>query len=257
MANKYFLFVLLSALPLIGISQDDSTASKPKAPEIAPYHRNVIKFNPTPMLVMGDVRNLTFSYERILNKDQSVSLLAGYLLFPRLVDDTLLNIVAFTDRSKKGVNLAFEYRYYPLARNRRPAPDGVYIGGYVSYYGFTFKNNFDILKINVDKGGHMEGDIHMFNMGIQLGYQFVFWKRLTLDLLLFGPSYTYRSTTFTIGGELDQAELDDLTGDLAQKIVDRFPVLKEIFSEEKLVRTGKKSDFGFGFRYVLQIGFHF
>ena len=222
-----------------------------------PYHKNVIKFNPTPMLLLGEVRNITLSYERILNKNQSVAVQAGYLLFPKLVDDTLLGLVEFTGRSKQGVNLAFDYRYYPWQRNRRPVPDGLYIGGYVSYYGFRFKNNFDILKVNVDEDGAMDGRINMVNAGMMLGYQFIFWKRFSVDLILFGPSYTMRHTDLKISGDLSKEEIGEISDELAEKLTERFPVIAEIYSRDELVVTGTKRKFGIGFRYSIQIGFHF
>jgi len=247
--------LLIAGFQLFG--QKDSLKSKEKPQFLEPYHRNVIKFNPTPMLLLGEVRNLTFSYERILKKNQSVAVQAGYLLFPRLIDDTLLNLVEFTGRSKQGVNLAFDYRYYPFSRNRRPIPDGMYIGGYISYYGFKFKNDFDILKVNLDQNGAMNGKINMVNLGLELGYQFIFWKRLSLDLILFGPSLTLRHTDLIITGELDAEEIGDISDELAKKLMKRFPILTEIFTQDELVVTGTRSKFGLGFRYSIQIGFHF
>jgi hypothetical protein len=209
------------------------------------------------MLLLGEVRNITFSYERLLKKNQSVAVQVGYLLFPKLVDDTLLGLINFTGRSKQGVNLAVDYRYYPWVRNRRPVPDGLYIGGYASYYGFQFTNDFDILKVDIDQNGSMEGKINILNVGMELGYQFIFWKRLSVDLILFGPSFSMHHTDLKIKGELNEDEIDGISDELAQKLKDRFPILTEIFTTDELVVTGSRSKFGLGFRYSIQIGFHF
>ncbi len=84
--------------------------------------------------------------------------------------------------------MSTEYRFYLGKRNRRPAPDGVYLAPYLSYYGFHFKNGINILRTTVDQGASIKGDLNVINAGITLGYQFIFWKRLSVDLVLFGPS---------------------------------------------------------------------
>ncbi len=222
-----------------------------------PWHRNVIRVNPTPMLLWGDVRNLAFGYERLIGRQQSVGVQAGFLLLPRLFSDTIANLVALSSRSKSGVNLAINYRFYPGSRNRRPAPDGVYLGGYLSFYGYNFGNDFNILHTAVDQAGHLSGRLRCFNAGMELGYQFVFWKRFTVDLLLFGPSLSYYDGKLTISGNLDAEEIRVIDEELVEKLLDRFPYLKTLFDRKELEFTGSKATLSFGFRYSIQFGFHF
>ena len=257
MNMKAITFIILSIVCLQAFSQADTPDSTKKRIFPEPYHRNVIKFNPTPMLLLGEVRNITFSYERVLNKNQSVVVQMGYLLFPRITSDTIANLVALTGKSKQGVNLSFDYRYYPVARNRRPAPDGVYIGAYVSYYGFQFSNDLDFIHSSVVQNGEITGNLNFVNVGFSLGYQFVFWKRLTLDLLLFGPSFSMYHRDLQIKGDINEEEMTEIQKELADKLANKYPALREIFSEESLTLTGSHSNFGTGFRYSFQIGFHF
>lgn len=219
--------------------------------------RNVIKFNPTPMLLWGNVKNVTISYERLIKPNQSVALQVGYLLFPRLTGDTLAGLVSLTTSHKNGVNVSVDYRYYPFSRNRRPAPDGLYVGGYLSYYGFNFKNNFDILHTTVDQNGAFEGKLNIGNLGFELGYQFLFWKRLSLDLLMFGPSISYYNAAFDVSGNLDESQIEDINKELVDKLLNRFPLLKSLFSGETLTFTGVRSSLNTGFRYSIQVGFAF
>jgi hypothetical protein len=228
---------------------------KPVLP--TPYHKNVIKFNPTPMLLFSNVRNITFSYERMIKKDQSLVLQVGYLLFPRLIEDTIAHLITLKGSEKYGVNLAFDYRYYPLSRNRRPAPDGLYLGGYLSYYGYQFKNNFDILYTTVDQQGDITGKLSMINLGLEMGYQFIFWKRFTVDMLLFGPSLSYLAGSLNVHGTLDEEEIKNLNQEAVDKLLNRFPQLKTLFSDQGLTFTGNRTKFTTFFRYSLQIGFHF
>lgn len=90
-------------------------------PATQPLYRNVIKFNPTPM-ILWDWRNITFSYERILNRRQSVSLEMGYLVMPQLFADTIVDFVNITSHTKKGINISAEYRFYLTKLNTRPVP---------------------------------------------------------------------------------------------------------------------------------------
>jgi hypothetical protein len=259
------LLILISvALPIIGLhaqEKNDTTGNakiKEKPLPLAPYHRNVIKFNPTPMLIQGvEIRNLTFSYERLIKKNQSISLQAGYLVFPRLISDTVFNLINIQRGTKYGVNLALDYRYYPFQRNRRPAPDGIYIGGYVAYYGFQFRNDFNIIDTSVVQNGYIKGNMNIIHLGVELGYQFVFWKRFTLDLLLFGPSLGVNSGSLTIGGNLDPELVKGLDEDLVNRLTERFPLIKSLVSGEDLKFTGTRTKVGIGFRYSIQLGFHF
>jgi hypothetical protein len=264
MKSKKLLFTFAIFLMSSGIilAQEKADTLKKQSkkqvtPLLKPIHRNTIKFNPTPMLLFGEVRNLTFSYERMIKDDQSVAVQVGYLLFPKLLDDTIANIIKLTSRFKQGINLSFDYRWYPGSRNRRPAPDGVYIGAYASYYGFKFQNNFDILQASFDENGAIDGKINFINVGASLGYQFIFWKRLTLDLLLFGPSISVISHDVKITGSLDTDQIGEIDQEIVDAVKERFPGVVTILSGETLSYTGSKTEFGVGFRYSISIGFHF
>jgi hypothetical protein len=233
------------------------SASRQKPVLLKPYHKNVLKFNPTPMLLFGEVRNITFSYERMIRDDQSIGGQAGYLLFPKLMDDTIASLIKLTSRNKQGINLAVDYRWYPYARNRRPAPDGLYIGAYASYYGFRFTNNFDILHVAADEHGAIDGAINFVNVGASLGYQFIFWERLSVDLLLFGPSVSVTYHTVNISGDLDSELIDEIDEEVIEKINNWFPILGSLISGDMTTINGQKTNIGLGFRYSISIGYHF
>jgi hypothetical protein len=223
---------------------------------LVPFHRNVIKFNPTPMLIWGDIRNITFSYERLIKENQSVCFLLGFFSMPRVFNDTIA-MVTILDESRKGINIAFDYRYYPGARNRRPAPDGLYLGGYLSYYGFQLRNDFSIPSVTENQAGSTTVEIHMVNLGVELGYQFIFWKRFSVDLLLFGPSLTYQSGSMEISGQLTPEQIEQLDQEMIDKILNRFPALGFLGSNESLKFTGSRTSLHTFFRYSIQLGFHF
>ena len=230
---------------------------KPGIEKPEPIHLNVIKFNPTPMLLWSKVGNITFSYERVIGKDISLSIQAGFLMFPKILTDTVAGLVKITGGKKYCVNLAFDFRYFPLSRNRHPAPDGLYLGGFLSYYGFNFTNSLDILHTTLDQNGSIYGRLNVINLGISLGYQFIFWKRFTIDLLMFGPAISRYNGTLGINGDFDPSQIQDIDEELVNELLNKYPWLKELFSMQKLEFTGTQTKLSFGLRYSIQFGFHF
>lgn len=242
----------------VKISTDTVKKEQPrqKPAVLAPYHRNVIKFNPTPMLLWGEIRNITFSYERLLKNNQSVSVQAGFLSIPRILNDTIL--VFIVDRKgEKGVNLAFDYRWYPGVLNRRPAPNGLYIGGYASYYGFSYTNDFSFRWGESTHLGHLDGALNFANLGLEIGYQFIFWKRLSVDLLMFGPSLTYFFGRGELTSDLSPEAIADLDQAIVDRILEKYPAFSFLGGGESLVFSKSETKFHTFFRYSIQVGFHF
>jgi hypothetical protein len=242
--------ILLLPFSLFAATEDSLS------PVRTPIHKNVIKFNPTPML-LWNAQNLTFSYERILTPRQSVSIELGYLVFPQLIEDSLMNLISITSRQKRGINASLEYRFYLTALNTRPAPAGLYLGPYLTYYRYQFKNGFDMLNGSLDSTGVLKGDYWSVNLGFELGYQFVFWKRLTLDLVLVGPSISYYGGKSNISGSFDADQVREINEALYDRLIERFPAVQNLSVNKTFQETGKLDIVRWGFRYLLQVGFHF
>jgi hypothetical protein len=246
------LLVIAVLSPLaLSAAKKDSTLVPQK-----PYHKNIIKLNPTPMILWSS-KNLTLSYERILGPKQSVAIAIGYLEFPSLFKDTIVNLVAITSRSKYGLNLSLEYRFYMWKRNGRPVPDGLFFAPFASFYGYHFENGFDILHAAADSAGKITGKIGVINAGLEMGYQFVFWKRLTVDLVLIGPAMSYYSGTVNITGQIDAEKVKELHEDLYNKLKEKYPMIGDYVVNKSFSNNGKLDLFSVGFRYLVQIGFHF
>jgi hypothetical protein len=223
---------------------------------LQPYHRNVIKFNPTPM-ILWDWRNITFSYERILSPRHTISAELGYLVMPKLFGDTVINMINLTSSWKHGISAAIEYRFYLTKLSTRPVPAGLYVGGYLSFYGYEFKNNFDVVGSSSASTGSVGGRYWAVNLGVQLGYQFVFWKRLTVDMVLLGPGISYYGGTTEINGDLTAAEVEQLHGAFCDQLENRFPVVNYLSPNGDYHNSGTLDIVRFGFRYLIQIGILF
>jgi len=221
-----------------------------------PLHWNVIKFNPTPM-ILWSWKNITFSYERILNPRQSISVELGYLEFPKLVSDSLINLVNITTHSKWGLNATIEYRFYLTRLSTRPVPAGLYLGPYFTFYTYHFNNGFDILHTSRDSTGMIKGDYWSFNLGAEIGYQFVFWKRMTVDLVMMGPSLSYYGGKTAITGNLTPQEIQEINEDLYNKLAEKYPFIGKMSLDKTYQQTGKLDALRMGFRYLVQVGYHF
>jgi len=240
---------------LVSGESGDSTGTT-KIP-LKPYHKNVIKFNPIPMVLWSSVNNITLSYERMVNSSQSFAVQVGLLQFPRLFKDTIASVLYLKDRNRFGINLAFDYRFYLSRRNTRPAPDGVFIGPYASYYHYSFTNGFEILNTPMVQDGKIRAGFDILNLGIALGYQFIFWKRFSVDLLLFGPSLTLYSGYADVEGNLDPDQMSELDKEIIAELLSKFPVLGYLIHWDGSINTGYRARLGLGFRYAIQFGFHF
>jgi hypothetical protein len=253
MKNFHLVFLcIFLVFPIIILAEKNDSL----APVHQPIHKNVIKFNPTPM-ILWDARNITFSYERIINPRQSASIELGYLVFPKLFEDTIIYMVDITSNQKNGINATLEYRFYLTSLNTRPVPAGLYLGPYFTFYAYKFKNGLNILNPTGITNGMLEGNYWSFNLGIELGYQFVFWKRMTLDLILVGPSISYYGGKTAITGNLDTGQLQEINQELYDKLIEKYPAVQYLSVDKTYQQTGKLDIYRLGFRYLLQIGFHF
>jgi len=271
--KSLFQIILVFAfhvIPCMGLKAADRNDTIPKTDDrvsqikntknpdlLKPYHLNVIKFNPTPILLFDEPRNVTFSYERLIKENQSVSLQLGYLVVPQIFNDTLFNKVLINKDKRNGINLSVDYRIYPFSRNRRPAPDGMYFGGYLSYIGTSSEIQGTLMDAPEDDKILFDTRMNMVNLGFELGYQFIFAKKFSIDLLMFGPSITGYSGNLGITGNLNSELGNKIDEELAAKLKEHFPALGYLFSDEDATFSTSKVVISSWFRYSIQIGYHF
>src|SRR6187401_2656773 len=101
--------------------------------------KNIIKVNLTSGLLY-DVP-LIFEYERILNSHRSFTIQAGYSRLPFETNTDSLRWT--TDITNSGFNTTVDYRFYLKKENKDPAPHGVYLAPFVSFYHFNNERNLD------------------------------------------------------------------------------------------------------------------
>jgi hypothetical protein len=99
--------------------------------------------------------------------------------------------------------------------------------------------------------------MNMVNLGFELGYQFIFAKKFSIDLLMFGPSITAYSGNLAITGNLNSDLGDNIDEELAAKLKEHFPALGYLFSDEDATFSTSKIVVSSWFRYSIQLGYHF
>jgi hypothetical protein len=245
---KHVLWASLLFLGSISSFSQDSLSKE------AHQYRNVIKLNPTPMLVFSNLRNFTIAYERLVNKNQSIVLQLGYLEFRPLFNDSIEGLFSFDRRSNMGANIAFDYRFYPLNRNKFQAPNGLYIGGYLSYYGFRFKDEVSIDSADPVKTGDLEMKFNYINLGFMVGYQFIFWKHFAIDMLIFGPSVTTTIFNTEMSSDFTQEEKNNIIETVKDKVAEKYPTFTPFVD---INNSRNSTEVRLFFRYSLSLGYHF
>jgi hypothetical protein len=217
--------------------------------------KNTIKINPTPQVVFSNLGNITLSYERMIRRDQSLCLQLGYLKIDPFFGDSVGGVIDIRRKSDLGLNAALDYRFYPMNRNKFRAPDGLYLGGYISYYGFGFKDQFNYYKGDTAfVSGNYSSTYHYVNLGVMLGYQFIFWKWLSIDLVIFGPSLTFAASNWQISDAVDSNDEEELINTIKEKFNEKFPLLVPFVKPNGGTSS---AEFRMLFRYSVSFGVHF
>ncbi len=220
------------------------------------YGKNIIRWDPTPAFIFEDTRNFTVGYERVLPNNRSWSVNAGLLFMPMFLGDSI-DKVSYGEK-QSGFTMSADFRYYLTSLNKRPAPNGVYIGPYFSVYQNSGATTFDYLDSSVvQRTAKFNRDFLMVNAGFQMGYQYVFWKRLAVDVIFFGPSVTFYKIDMDLESGLSQSEEENFYNSIPSRVTEKYPVVGSLLREGTANKQGSMSALTSGFRYCVQIGYVF
>ncbi|MEJ1238730.1 DUF3575 domain-containing protein [Chryseolinea sp. T2] len=216
---------------------------------------NTVKLDLTSQILFN--KSLAVSYERYIKSRQTAGITVGYHTFPSL--RSIGNGVEVKDeKSSSGYVVGAEYRFYLGKENRYAAPRGVYIGPYFAYH--NFKNNRDIALTNEDgtvSEALLKTKVGVLNIGVELGYQFIINQRWSIDLVFIGPSISKYKIDMDLNGNIDPAKLPEKQQEILQTLADRFPFVKDLLEDQNVSATGRADTWSFGYRYQLQVGYHF
>jgi Protein of unknown function (DUF3575) len=215
--------------------------------------KNTIKLDITSRWLYRN--SLIMSYERVTKPNQSVGLIAGYQEFPRsssLGD----GISVKDDRKKNGMKFGAEYRFYLRKENKYRAPRGVYIGPYSTFLTFNNERTIEVNNDGVPEQVILNTDLNIFNVGFQLGYQFVIKNRWSIDIVFIGPSLSHYGYTAKLSGTYT-FDKEDIQNEILLDLIDRFPFLDDLVTEKEADGQGRLDIWSGGYRYQLNVGYHF
>jgi hypothetical protein len=239
-----FLLVSLGSL-----AQQDS--SKRKA------YKNVIRYNLSGAMLFGASKYVVFGYERVIRSNQSISVNVGRASLPKMVGLDLDSVSVQKDQARSGFNASVDYRFYLARENKFAAPRGLYIGPFYSYNHFTRDNTWTKRVGTGTSTIPTSSELNIHTVGFELGYQFILWKHLSIDLVLLGPGmgfYDYRSR---FEGQVDEATRQQILDGLEKILVQKFPGMNYVFSGEEFDANGSIKTRSYGYRYIIHLGFNF
>ena len=249
LVNILLFFLISNSFSVFGQSGDSENDSN--------KYRNTIRWNLTPNVVLK-ATSAIFGYERVLNEKHSFSMNIGYMEFPKLIPGFLDTLVNYNQTRNTGFNVAADYRFYLIKRNKYSIPDGFYIGPYAIFYSYKFDNEVSILQNGiVTNEFEIKSNINFFGVGFEAGYQFVIKDRFTIDLLLFGPSMINYRVRASINGNLSANELTEQQELFKEALFEAVPWLKPFLEGAEIDARGRLDHSGLGFRYAVMVGFRF
>ncbi len=239
------LLVFAIVLPSMAQKSADST-----------WRRSTIKVDITSYWLYRNA--LMFSYERVLkNKpNQTWGITAGLQEFPGFGSIISDSINIKNDYKASGYKLGAEYRFYLKKENKYAAPHGVYIGPYTTFHNYSNGRSIEVNNNGELERADLKTDLSIFNIGVQLGYQFVINNRWTIDLVFIGPSVSNYSFKTKFDGNFT-FDPDEITNEVVLGLIDKFPAFEELINEGELASSGKINTWAYGYRYQFQIGYHF
>ncbi len=244
---RVIIIFVLAVSPLAGFGQSFKTQTKAQGRQLSSDRNNVFKLVLTPRILYPN--SYVFSYERVLRPNQTASITAGSLQFPVLFSGGKTFVV---DQNKaSGFTVGFDYRFYLSQENKYDAPRGVYIGPYISYYGFS--NDRMIRDASSTTSNAFSTNIGFTNIGAQIGYQFVVNDRWTFDFIFIGPCITNYHFKMNLDGNFTADE----DSEIVQEVLDKFPLLKEVVNEGSVTVHGTNSKWAPGYRFTAMVGYKF
>jgi hypothetical protein len=223
--------------------------------------KNTIRFNATNPLIFGG-KSLIFGYERILKHNRSFSINIGQAALPNFENGFSDEFRSKTVLSQGGFHISGDYRFYLSKLNKYNAPRGVYIGPYYSYNRFSKGHDWEYKKDETSAPKTINSDLSLKiqQIGFELGYQFVFWKRFSVDLILIGPGVASYKLKATAEGNLSDSEREEFFENLNEALKEKFPGYGGTIGENadgEFEKNGSASTTSLGFRYMINVGYRF
>jgi hypothetical protein len=219
-------------------------------------YKNIIRYNLSGPIVFG-ISYFVLGYERLIKPQQSFSINAGLTCLPGY---SYLSTDSFNlreDVKNNGFNISADYRFYLLKENKFKAPHGVYVGPFYSFNRFTRDNIWERRRVSSVESITTSTQLDIHTIGVELGCQFVLWKRLALDVVMVGPGIANYHLNSKIHTNVTESERSDLQAAMIKMLTEKFPGLGRILADKEIDRNGTTSTWDYGLRYIVHIGYMF
>jgi hypothetical protein len=220
-------------------------------------HKNTIRVNVINPIIFGSGA-VILGYERTIGRHQSFSADVGSMGMPsfsRVIANDSLQVQKSS--GNKGFHFSADYRFYLNKENKYEAPRGVYIGPYYAYNRFSRTNSWSVNTTSFKGNVSTDVSLDVHTIGAQLGYQFVLWKRFSIDLILVAPGVGIYKVKAALGTTLSEANQALLFDRINKYLGDKIPGYHLVIKEGDFTKKGSVSTTTFGYRYVVNIGFRF
>lgn len=248
-------FAIKSLLVFVLIFQINASAQVDSVREVNQL-RNTIYYNISNPMIFG-FGSVIFGWERQLKNDRSFSINIGKPSYPGQFlsgrDSSFVN----TDYKESGLHLSAEYRKYFSSLNRFKAPRGVFIGAYASTNNFNRSLEWELSTSSFNGTVFTDLGINIHSAGVEFGYQFVFWDRVSLDFVLMGPGIAFYHFETSVGSNLSEEDQDEINNIINDYLSENFPGYDRLFDAGEFQQTGSTGTLSMGFRYVVTVGFRF
>ncbi len=219
-------------------------------------YKNNVRVNVTNPMIFGD-KYTVVGYERKIKDYQTASVNMGRFSLPKWNSFNNDSIGMSSDYNDNGFTMAFDYRFYLKNENKYKAPHGIYIG---PYYSFNYLHRVNHWELNTSNYHGMVDSEMKFKanlVGFQLGYQFVLWKRLSLDMILFGPGIWYYNMKIDLNTDLAPDEIELIYEKLNEAITEKLPGNELLVPSSNYQKKGSYSTSSGGYRLMIHLGFLF
>jgi hypothetical protein len=252
--NRYLpVVVLLFVISRPAMAQDSMQTVHAKPEK---QYKNVIRYDLSGALLFGIDKYAVFGYERVIGPHQSISINVGPASLPKFIAIVTDSFSLSKDTKRSGFNVSVDYRFYLAKENRYAPPHGLYIGPYVSFNKFNRSNDW-----NSDSSSQSpittNTDLQIWTVGGEIGYQFIVWKRLAIDLIMIGPGISNYNLHTSIENTLSEASKEQIQSALKQLLTQKFPGMNYVFSDKQFDASGNIRTWSAGYRYIIHIGFVF
>jgi hypothetical protein len=216
--------------------------------------KNTILINlSNPMLISNQFQ--TIGYERVLPNNQSFTVNIGKFSIPKFTGALADSLGLNKDFKDQGFHFSTDYRFYLKKENRHAAPRGVYLAPYYTYNHMNRENSWYLEGRIEEVYTNLKINVH--TLGAELGYQFIFWDRVALDLVLMGPGYGFYGVKAEIGSNLNTDEESEFFDKLNEILADKIPGYNMVIEAGDFSRKGTYSAKTIGFRYLIRVGYRF